>query len=175
MEIHLVQKHSDEDDCEKCNAFFKKEADVMNHANHCSEILSLNICNKCEKEVVSKGALKKHESSCSGKKQQVTCTNGKASNCRWAKQGRCRFYHSDLHLLQRQQKNKTPYASTNQLQQMPQVWQHSQQTNQYQFTPAPQAQPWCRYGLSCNGLGRYCALRHYSDKDFFQLQEQMRN
>ena len=49
MEIHLVQKHSDEADCEKCSAFFKKEADVMNHANHCSEILSLNICNKCEK------------------------------------------------------------------------------------------------------------------------------
>ena len=177
MEIHLVQKHSDEADCKKCNSFFKTERDVMNHANNCYEVLPLNICNKCEREVISKGALKNHEPSCSGKKkkQEIVCRNGKANNCQWAKQGRCRFWHSDLYLLQRQPEVQRPSAPNNQWQQVPLVQQQSQNKNIPQSAQAPPAQPWCRYGLSCNGLGSYCVLRHYSDQDFLQLQGQMRN
>ena len=46
LELHLVDKHQDEIDCHKCNAVFKKEADVYQHASDCSEIIPFNTCTK---------------------------------------------------------------------------------------------------------------------------------
>ena len=69
----------------------------------------------------------------------------------------------------------------NQWQTVPTMWQHS---NQQQLrhspptfpTPPPSGPPqaWCTHGKACN-LGRFCLLRHFSDEDFLQLQNQRRN
>ena len=91
LEIHLVDQHSEEADCSRCNAFFKKEEDVMMHANNCHAIIEPNTCNKCEREVISKAALKKHMSGCQGKKQREACRNGES--CRYHKANRCLFFH----------------------------------------------------------------------------------
>ena len=91
LEVHMTSEHEDEADCSKCNAFFKKEADVFKHAGECDEILPLNTCEKCEREVISKAALKKHKSTCKGKKQVPHCKNG--GSCRWYKANRCLFVH----------------------------------------------------------------------------------
>ena len=91
LEIHMVDQHSEEADCSLCNAFFKKEEDVMMHSNNCSEVIGLNTCNKCEKNVISKAALKKHMPGCQGKKQREACRNGEF--CRYHKANRCLFFH----------------------------------------------------------------------------------
>ena len=84
LELHLVKEHQDEVDCLKCNAVFRKEADVYAHSNtSCGEIIPLNTCNKCNKDIVSKVALKKHTQSCKGKKKIPVCDNG--DHCRWYK------------------------------------------------------------------------------------------
>ena len=93
LEVHMTVEHEDEADCSKCNAFFKKEADVYKHAGECDEIIPLNTCDKCEREVISKAALKKHMLTCKGKKQVPNCKNG--SSCRWHKANRCLFVHQD--------------------------------------------------------------------------------
>ena len=91
LEIHMAEQHTDQADCARCNAFFKSEEDVMRHANKCSEVLSLNICNKCDREVISKAAHKKHMQTCKGKKQPALCRNGEA--CRYHKANKCDFLH----------------------------------------------------------------------------------
>ena len=91
LEIHMVDQHSEEADCSLCNAFFKKEEDVMMHSNNCSEVIGLNTCNKCEKNVISKAALKNHMPGCQGKKQREACRNGEF--CRYHKANRCLFFH----------------------------------------------------------------------------------
>ena len=58
MEIHMAEKHTGDIDCGKCKAVFKKEQDVFDHSNDCSEVLQMNICEFCRQEVVSKLALK---------------------------------------------------------------------------------------------------------------------
>ena len=91
LEIHLVDQHSEEADCSLCNSFFKKEEDVMMHANNCSAVLEPNTCNKCERVVISKAALKKHMPGCQGVKQREACRNGES--CRYHKANRCLFFH----------------------------------------------------------------------------------
>ena len=86
LEGHLVEVHTEEVDCSKCNAIFMKESDVYMHSNNCSEVIDLNMCNKCGKEVISRAALKKHQSSCKGEEQTVLCRNGKS--CRYYKANR---------------------------------------------------------------------------------------
>ena len=98
LELHLVEKHTDEADCSKCNAFFKKEADYYQHANNCSEVIQLNVCAKCEQNIVSKAALKKHMPICKGKKQPIKCRNGES--CRYNKAGRCSFFHPPCRQIQ---------------------------------------------------------------------------
>ena len=93
LKLHLVQEHKDEIDCIKCMSVFRKEAEVYSHSNNCSSIISLNICHKCEKNVVSRSALKKHKESCQGKKKksQVPCRNG--ISCRFLRSNKCSFAH----------------------------------------------------------------------------------
>ena len=44
LEVHMTVEHEDEADCSKCNAFFKKEANVYKHAGECDEVIPLNTC-----------------------------------------------------------------------------------------------------------------------------------
>ena len=77
LEIHLASEHTGEIDCSTCKAVFKTEADVLDHSNNCSEVISPNICTKCERELVSKAFLKKHMKGCKEKKKQLElCRNG---------------------------------------------------------------------------------------------------
>ena len=103
-------------DCNVCKAVFKNPSDVYTHANKCDNLVSPKICKKCKKELVSKNFLRIHERECQGPVGQkiatvvtsglaaqapststlrkVTvpkCTNGE--NCRWRRQGRCKFEH----------------------------------------------------------------------------------
>ena len=93
LEVHLTAEHEDEADCSECNAFFKKESDVYQHSNVCHGIIELNTCEKCEKNVISKVALKKHIPSCKGKKPMPPCRNG--SSCKYFKSNRCLFVHNE--------------------------------------------------------------------------------
>ena len=63
----------------------------MMHANNCNAIIEPNTCNKCEREVISKAALKKHMPGCQGKKQREACRN--CESCRYHKANRCLFFH----------------------------------------------------------------------------------
>ena len=120
LELHLVEEHEDDIDCLKCNAVFRKEADVYAHSNtSCGEIIPLNICNKCEKDVVSKAALKKHMKSCKGKKQIPECENG--VHCRWYKNNRCKFIHNHPKPNQNQRQQPRQQPSQN--------WQTKQPRN----------------------------------------------
>ena len=62
------------------------------HSNSsCSEIIALNICEKCERSVISKANLKKHIKNCKGKKKIPEFHNG--DQCRWFKNDKCKFTH----------------------------------------------------------------------------------
>ena len=125
LELHLVEEHEDEIDCVKCNAVFKKEADVYNRSNSaCSEIIPLNTCNKCERDIVSKAALNRHVKSCKGKKQTDMCRNG--DNCSWYRYNKCKFVH--LNHKKNQQPKQQHQNKQRQQQQPPHPWQ--QQTRQ---------------------------------------------
>ena len=133
LELHLVKEHEEEIDCFKCNAVFRKEADVYTHSNtSCGEIIPLNTCNKCDKDVVSKAALKKHMKSCKGKKQIPECENG--VHCRWYKNNRCKFIHNhpkpNQNQRQQQPRQHQQRQHKNQPRQQPnQEWQTNQQRN----------------------------------------------
>ena len=65
-------------------------------------------------------------------------------------------------------------APWTQWQTVPPMWRPIQQQQFLYPPPSPPtktAQAWCTHGKACN-LGRYCLLRHFSDKDFLQLQSQ---
>ena len=87
----MVNEHSEEADCSICNAFFKKEEDVLRHSNICSGVIPPNTCDKCKRDVISRAALKKHMPGCQGKKQREDCKNGEL--CRYHKANRCLFFH----------------------------------------------------------------------------------
>ena len=59
----------------------------MRHSNICSEVIAPNTCNKCQHDIISKVALKKHMPKCQGKKQSEACKNG--DSCRWFKANVC--------------------------------------------------------------------------------------
>ena len=62
LELHMVEEHEEEADCMKCNAFFKTQSDYYKHSNKCGAVIQINTCEKCEREILSKAALKKtHE------------------------------------------------------------------------------------------------------------------
>ena len=113
LELHLVEEHEDEADCGKCNAFFRKESEVLEHANKCSEIIQINMCDKCEREIISKAALKKHVKGCHGKKKMALCRNG--DQCRYHKVNKCMFDHSSKHNRHQQpQPQHRPATGNNQ-------------------------------------------------------------
>ena len=60
IKAHLIKEHHDKIDCYKCLAAFRKEIEVFSHSNNCSEVIPLNIGDKCERSVVSRSVLKKH-------------------------------------------------------------------------------------------------------------------
>ena len=60
LKVHMNVEHKDEAVCSKCNTFLKKEADVYKHSGECDEIIPPNKCEKCERDIISKAALKKH-------------------------------------------------------------------------------------------------------------------
>jgi uncharacterized C2H2 Zn-finger protein len=123
LEVHLVEVHTEEVDCSRCNAIFIKESDALMHANKCSEVISLNICNKCGRDVISRAALKKHESSCRGEEQADLCRNG--ASCRYYKANRCNFFHpGKRHHQQPNRKNNQPPIQRKQNQQPARVKNH---------------------------------------------------
>ena len=91
LEVHMAEKHTGEIDCKKCMAVFRKEQDVYDHSNVCNEILQINQCTFCNKEVISKTALRKHLKSCQQKKVDVLCRNGELGS--FFKANRCNFFH----------------------------------------------------------------------------------
>ena len=129
LELHLVEDHQDEIDCQQCNAVFKKEADVYAHSNSsCSEIIALNICEKCERSVISKANLKKHIKSCKGKKKIPECHNG--DQCRWFKNDKCKFTHLNQRPKHQARQNQQPRQKSqprNEQTRQPQHWKNSNQ------------------------------------------------
>ena len=106
----------------------------MNHSNNCSEVIPLNTCNKCERDVISKADLKKHIKTCKGRKQLALCQNGEA--CRYHKSNRCNFFHPNMN--QHQQLNpRTNQRSS----QVIQTKQPAMRPNQDQVQQRP-AQEW---------------------------------
>ena len=123
LEVHLVEVHTEEVDCSRCNAIFIKESDALMHANKCSEVISLNTCKKCGRDVISRAALKKHESSCRGEEQADLCRNG--ASCRYYKANRCNFFHpGKRHHQQPNRKNNQPPIQRKQNQQPARVKNH---------------------------------------------------
>ena len=96
----MAEKHTGDIDCGKCKAVFKKEQDVFDHSNDCSEVLQMNICEFCRQEVVSKLALKKHMKTCKKQKLNVPCRNGQL--CSYFKANKCNFFHPVTHNMQSQ-------------------------------------------------------------------------
>ena len=92
----------------------------MRHSNICSEVIAPNTCNKCQRDIISKVALKKHMTKCQGKKQSEACKNG--DSCRWFKANRCLFVHP----------TKRHQANTNQNQQPIIDWRQRQQRPRHQ-------------------------------------------
>ena len=85
-------------DCSKCHTTFKSQDEVYAHANKCSEVLEPLLCDKCNRELISKAGLKKHMDRCNGderpaKKNQEECWNG--AQCKFRKQNRCSYFHSE--------------------------------------------------------------------------------
>ena len=87
----MVDEHAEEADCSICNAFFKKEDDVLTHSNICNDVIPPNTCDKCKRDVISRAALKKHMPGCQGEKKREDCKNGES--CRYHKANRCLFFN----------------------------------------------------------------------------------
>ena len=104
LELHMVEEHEEEADCMRCNAFFKTQNDYYKHASSCGGVIQVNLCDKCEREIVSKAALKKHRKGCHGKTGVEACRNGE--QCRFHKENRCNFSHPQLPQSHPQQKKR---------------------------------------------------------------------
>ena len=107
LERHMDKHHAV--DCTRCHETFKSQDDIYKHANVCSEIIEPLMCEKCNRELISKAGLKKHMERCKGderpstgpassnkSKQQQSkekCTNG--PKCRFLKENRCLFGHKE--------------------------------------------------------------------------------
>ena len=68
------QKHMDSHhavDCIKCHTKFTSQEDVYKHANTCSEIIAPFMCEKCNRELISKAGLEKHMTKCKGEERPV--------------------------------------------------------------------------------------------------------
>ena len=103
LEKHMEEHHAT--DCTKCHAIFKSQDDMYKHANVCSEIIAPLLCEKCNRELISKAGLEKHMERCKGEEQPTSnkkpkqqqskekCTNGQ--KCRFLKENRCLFVHKE--------------------------------------------------------------------------------
>ena len=103
LENHMEKHHAT--DCSKCHATFKSQDDIYKHANMCNEIIEPIMCEKCNRELISKAGLKKQLEKCTGgntpvsshkpKQQQSKekCTNG--PKCKFLKENRCLFVHKE--------------------------------------------------------------------------------
>ena len=133
LELHMVEEHEEEADCMKCNAFFKTQNDYYKHASSCSGVIQINLCDKCEKEIIRKAALKKHRKGCHGKTGVEACRNGE--QCHYHKENRCNFPHPQLSQSNPQQKRRQPQPlqqRRNQQQQPRNNQQQQQRNNQQQ-------------------------------------------
>ena len=143
LEVHLVQVHTEEVDCSRCNAIFMNESDVYKHSNECSEVIGPNTCNKCERDVISRAALKKHERSCRVEKQIALCRNGES--CRYYKANRCSFFHPEKrqHQQPNRRNNKLPIQRS-QNQQPKRIQNHppvQEQQNQWHTVQSKRRNP----------------------------------
>ena len=139
LELYMVEEHEDEADCMKCNVFFKSQNDYYNHASNCSEVIPINLCDQCEKEIVSKAALKKHKKGCHGRTGVEACRNGE--QCRYLKANRCNFFHTQQQKRkqpQQQKRNQMPQQRMNQPPQQRTQQQPQQRKNQQQQPRAQQ-------------------------------------
>ena len=103
LEKHMDKHHAG--DCSKCHTTFKSQEDIYKHANTCSEVIEPFMCEKCNRELISKAGLEKHMERCQVEerpaknnktKQQPSkekCTNG--PKCRFLKEDRCLFAHNE--------------------------------------------------------------------------------
>ena len=103
LENHMDKHHAS--DCPKCKVTFKSQDDIYRHANVCSEVIEPLMCEKCNRELISKAGLEKHKERCNGfempasthkpkqKQSDEKCTNG--PKCRFLKEKRCLFSHKE--------------------------------------------------------------------------------
>ena len=101
LEKHMDKEHTG--DCPKCHITFKSTEDIYKHANTCSEIIEPFMCEKCNRELITKAGLEKHMERCKGeerpagsnktKQSKEKCTNG--PKCRYLKENRCLFAHNE--------------------------------------------------------------------------------
>ena len=92
LEKHIQNEHNDDVDCVKCKAVFRTEADALSHANNCNEVIPLNFCQHCKKDIVRRAALKKHTKSCHAKQNnKALCRNG--DSCHYLRNKRCSYDH----------------------------------------------------------------------------------
>lgn len=188
LKTHMDENHSSEVDCEKCKAVFRKEQDVFDHANVCNEILQVNFCDICKREVISKAALRKHVKTCKQKKvnQNVLCRNGES--CSYLKANRCSFSHpvtqnKQPHQIQRQsdewktvqRKSRkvlwtcrfctaqihSPEAGCNHICEQLRIKRMNEQQNMCkQNGQFGRSKLWCRFQERCT-KGVHCEFRHF--------------
>ena len=101
LEKHMDRQHAV--DCSKCQITFKSQEDVYKHANTCSEVIEPIMCDKCDRELITKAGLEKHRERCKGdarpsssnkskqKQSKEKCING--PKCKFLKENRCLFVH----------------------------------------------------------------------------------
>ena len=184
----------------KCNAFFKKESDYYEHASNCSGMVQINICDKCEREVVSKAALKKHRKGCHGNNRKEACRNGE--QCRFYKAKRCSFFHPPQHQQQQTRNHMQQlirHQPPQQKQQQPRAIQQPNQVEPQQMrqeTHQQQDMGWhtvqtrrrksleeqrkdqrrnivCRWGEGCKRLkSGLCPLKHSKPQNSIPQQSQ---
>ena len=94
LEMHMEKHHAA--DCLKCHTTFKSQDDVYKHANVCTKVIEPFICNKCNRELISKTGLNKHMERCKREerdatKAQVECWNG--TQCKFFRYNKCSYFH----------------------------------------------------------------------------------
>ena len=133
LEMHMEKEHHH--DCSSCQKTFKTQDDVYKHANKCHVINGPYMCNKCNRELVSKAGLAKHIERCKGEENleeeyNEACTNG--PDCKFKRQNRCLYRHdeSDEQPWQKVQSRRQGKQQARQQQPRQQVQSRQQQPGQ---------------------------------------------
>ena len=160
LEKHIEEKH--DVDCPRCKVTFDTQDDVYKHANECTAVIEPFMCEKCNRELISKVGLKKHIEKCKGenmtatkpkqKKSTEKCFNG--PSCVFLKRDGCRYVHD-------KQDTEQPWTKV--------------QRGKKQRAPLPQGRP--DQQLSCDQCkkmfkGKEEKRRHVCTKHQSKQQEQ---